>query len=513
MSVSSDIIAPERLDSFFQRLLKKNSRVAAYYILLATSAVLGVVIIAISTRLGAGLSDDSLYYIKPARDFFSTGVLNLNPAFPPLLPVLLSILGLTGLDPLMGIRFLNAILFGASIFLSGLLLYRFTRSFPFSMFGVLLVLTAGQLIDIHSWALSEPLYILLFLLSLFLLDKYWQSERKYWLFAAGVILGLALITRYAGITAAAAGIIAILLKIKETIRQKFSDLVIFILLVIMPSFLYLARNFFSGGSIFGERYLNWEPFTRELLSSALYNILTWFVPGRLVSGREILLAGGLSIVFTLTIIILISLGGLKNWKKSFSRSPLLTLLVLFIIFNFIMLFASRGVFGRGDAFNNRYLSPIYLAVLLSLTMALWWSWKRARLIPKFFLGIIMVGLMATSFYRAVDTIRTLSENGSGYASARWHISETIAFINSRPDVEIVSTANTGIYFWTGRLPESIASFADPNDLSAYLRETGGYLVIIDSMPPEMYGHREAELVQGLSLLYRFSEGAVYEHPE
>jgi hypothetical protein len=119
-------------------------------------------------------------------------------------------------------------------------------------------------------------------------------------------------------------------------------------------------------------------------------------------------------------------------------------------------------------------------------------------------------LMLTSAYRAQDAVRMLSASGMGYASQRWHDSETIRYLNSHPDVAVVSTANFGIYFWTGRLPRSISEFANADALQAYLREVNGWLVVVDSMPPGMYGWDADNLLVGMQLVRQFSEGSVFQ---
>ena len=104
-------------------------------------------------------------------------------------------------------------------------------------------------------------------------------------------------------------------------------------------------------------------------------------------------------------------------------------------------------------------------------------------------------------------IQFLYRQGSGYSSQRWHISETLAYLRRRPDTPVMSTAAPGIYFWTGRLPLNVPnSRADVRD---YLCDTGGFLVVIDSMPLEFYGINPIEVTEGLIIEQDFSEGTIY----
>ncbi len=71
----------------------------------------------------------------------------------------------------------------------------------------------------------------------------------------------------------------------------------------------------------------------------------------------------------------------------------------------------------------------------------------------------------------------------------------------------MSTAAPGVYFWTGRLPLNVPnSRADVRD---YLCDTGGFLVVIDSMPLEFYGINPKEVTEGLIIEQDFSEGTIY----
>ena len=97
---------------------------------IAILALLGVLILSFITRWGAGVSNDSVVYIRAARFLaegfgFSTisdsGRIIPLTHFPPLFPALLSTGGFFNIDPLVGAKFLNHFLFFASVLLVGLL--------------------------------------------------------------------------------------------------------------------------------------------------------------------------------------------------------------------------------------------------------------------------------------------------------------------------------------------------------------------------------------------------------
>ena len=106
------------------------------FISLFLIAVAGIFLILKATPEGMGLSDDSIAYIAGARSMlagngYREAWLNSNGPvthFPPGFSSVLAFLGLFGLDPLRGTRFVNALLFGANAGLLGILAWRMTPS-------------------------------------------------------------------------------------------------------------------------------------------------------------------------------------------------------------------------------------------------------------------------------------------------------------------------------------------------------------------------------------------------
>jgi hypothetical protein len=248
------------------------------------------------------------------------------------------------------------------------------------------------------------------------------------------------------------------------------------------------------------------------INSALYNMITWFLPGRFVKGKEIYFV----LILFVSLVVVSGYYWFTNKEKFASTMkthllvPINFMLFAWAVTNFVMLYLGQGfLFGKGEAFNNRYLAPVYLAVILLIVSILVMFWELTGKISHYFIASIFVVLIFIFTVKAKDTIFQLYENGAGYASARWHISETIAYLNKHPDVPIIGTGGVGIYFWTGRLPVNIKS---PAETREWLRSTGGYLVIIDSMSPDFYGIDKNELTSGLKLVYQFSEGSIYQYP-
>ena len=97
------------------------------FLILGLLAVIGMFLILRATPEGLGLSDDSIGYIAGARSMLAghgyreAWLASNGPVthYPPLFSSTLALIGLFGLDPLRGVRFLNASLFGLNTDFAG----------------------------------------------------------------------------------------------------------------------------------------------------------------------------------------------------------------------------------------------------------------------------------------------------------------------------------------------------------------------------------------------------------
>ena len=156
-----------------------------FFLALSILGAAGVLLVLANTRLGAYTSDDTYYYIYPARDFLAGKGFHPSYIFAPLFPFALAGLGLFGLEALDAARWLNALLFGVNIVLVGILARRIGMQFIFALLAAALVLLSDLTVEIHSWAMSEALAFTFMLLSLiFTLAYIFKPGRLAWWAAA-----------------------------------------------------------------------------------------------------------------------------------------------------------------------------------------------------------------------------------------------------------------------------------------------------------------------------------------
>src|SRR5512134_3452957 len=195
----------------------------ASFIALCLIALLGMVLVIRATPNGLGLSDDSIAYIAGARsmvagDGYREAWLASNQPvthFPPGFSSVLAFFGLFGVDPLRGARWINALLFGLNAWLLGILGWRMTPSLTAGLVLAALFVSSSEMFQVHAVTMSEPLFIFLSLLSFWMFDLHFErrggGEGWLWLIACGTFVGMAYLTRYAGLALAATFVVALLI--------------------------------------------------------------------------------------------------------------------------------------------------------------------------------------------------------------------------------------------------------------------------------------------------------------
>ncbi|HYX44256.1 MAG TPA: phospholipid carrier-dependent glycosyltransferase, partial [Acidimicrobiales bacterium] len=183
---------------------------------LGVPALVGAATALLVSRRGVYLSPDGLAYVGAARNLVDGHGLTAPPGapplanFPPLYPLLLAAGGAFAADPLTVARFLNPVLFGATILVVGVIARRLTGSLPLALAAQLLVLSGKDFLAYHSAALSEPLFLLLALLAVAALARRRPDDRP-GLLVAALLAAAACLTRYVGLALVGAGAVGLVL--------------------------------------------------------------------------------------------------------------------------------------------------------------------------------------------------------------------------------------------------------------------------------------------------------------
>jgi hypothetical protein len=473
----------------------------------------GVLTVLYSTVWGAVLSDDSYYYISSARNLLAGNGFDLTTHFPPILPLLLSGIGLFKLDPLITVRWLNAFLFGLNILTIAWIIRLLTNSLVGSLLGALMALIFSSLIVVHSGAMSEALYINLNLLGLLNFTIRNQKGYRGALWIAGLFFGLAAATRYIGVSLLLAGGVFGLTEAGKNRRARVHNTLWFGLVGILPLLFWFLRNQILTGHL-TSRAFAWHPLTSSLWIKALNTILLWLVPGRFVNGKELFWLGGIIFILAIWLILIYyqNRRGLYSMGKALYQSSSVYLICLILLAYWFILIISRSFLDRFIPMDERLLSPILVMGLILTAWLFTQSWDRGNWWGHISIIAVCLILIITNLTRSVQLVQSYNQVGRGYASARDHISETYAYLRNHPTTPVYSNAFAAIYFWTGRVTHPIPSSNEIEQMKEDMHEKGAYLVVFYSIPVELYGVTEQELTGGLVEQIRLSEAVIYRSP-
>ena len=256
-----------------------------YWLFLSSLALIAMVVGSLVTsKYGAGVSSDSTKYLSVAQNLLAGNGLYDHKglpllSWPPLYSILLAGVSLlTGGDVFIAGWYLNVILFGLNVFLSGVIFYRvFVEKLLYAYLASIFVFLSLSSLRMHATISSDPFYLTLTLGFLIAADGYIQ-KRSYRAFAGMVLFSvLAPILRYVGLAITATAGLVILVENRRSLRIFLRDgLVLGILSIVPITWWLLVHNVMTHGSLWG---LSSQPVdVSENISLAFTKMLHWFVP-------------------------------------------------------------------------------------------------------------------------------------------------------------------------------------------------------------------------------------------
>jgi len=510
--------------------LGKPNRCSSKSRLLLACSIAGVVLVLVGTGVhGAGLSPDSVTYVSVARNLalgrgFVTWSGGVMTSFPPLYPMLLAAIAHSlGRDPLSLAHVVNAVAFGVTVYLAGLLGHRYL-SLPtwWVWLGLLLVLVSKPLFYVSTYAWSEPLFIVLVLLFLTYLDSYLARGDTGSLVLVSCFAALACLARYIGVTLIASGAVAILLLSRDRLKARVVACFLFGFLSCLPLGLWMLRNYSLTGTFAGGR----APSSYNLLQTAWFTFRTlasWYVPSS-ASERPLLWLGLVGV----SILVAGFCFGLRENSRKLRAALVRTgpgVLFTVVYSGFLVISATVVAF---DKINSRLLCPIYVPFTLAmlglaqLLVETWSQWLSSRLV-----NIVLIACVAVSVLNSIDDnithgTRCFSE-GLGYSAREWKESETLNYLQHgtlSKRYQVYSNAPDAIYILMGlpaRRSPSRAFYNSPkraNSLSQlkgiWPEEGQAHLVWFNRKHRAyLFTPGDLERVANLEEIAMFDDGVVY----
>lgn len=416
---------------------------------------------------GVGLSPDPVHLISIVDSLTKGGGLvawdgrGFNPVFPFTLSVVSS-LGI--LDVFSASTFLNVIIFGLSISISIVWVSDKIRSRIFILYMGVACAFSPLLGNEHATVLTEPLFNLFVVTSLFTLDKFLNSDEKRWLILSAVFAALSILTRHMGISLIFATLILLALRDKRSL-QRIKYAVIYLVITVPVIGVYILRNFLRYGQL-AER--QWQTgfnhsYSIDMLTSELMN---WTFTNIGFEYLEMIFEN-FDISSTLigaSMLIMVAFFGyilvhFQREKRLSKFKGLATPIVFILVYVFLLYFSLR--FSNIGSIGPRYLSPIYIPMIVIFAVTLDRILGRISsnyILPFIGLVALWLTLLAVANYSDIKRWLDYGYDRNYYSSSDWRNSETINYLKSNPIVGQIHSNEIRAVYAHMRLPNEAEAY-------------------------------------------------------
>jgi hypothetical protein len=414
----------------------------------------GVAALVYATPYGPGLINDSVVYIGGAENILAgngysrvSGGGEIKPLTVnvPLYSYTLAAIAKTGIDLIQAGWLVSLACLALNGLLGALITLRLTGSRIWALVAALLLVTSDSVLQAHTFALSEPLFIALMLLSLLLIS--YAVERKDWYLSAiaGLLVSLTYLTRYIGLSLLATGVTAFFV-FSNTWRERLTKIGWFLVSGLLGGIGWVVRNMMVSGTA-ANRSLLYHPLTIDKLQEGTRTLLEFLFPNRLnLHQAASMLWDGFAVLMLFGKIVLVYLvwRGFRLSPKVTGSSRIQTafLISLQSVLYLVVLFLSLTLLDASTALENRILVPVFVCVILIFVFLLNLLWTRKHNWAPWATGIITIVALLGSAYDGRRMVIDLHEDGQGYASAYYRNSLTIDALKRLPVTTI----------WTNRVP-------------------------------------------------------------
>jgi hypothetical protein len=488
-----------------------------------------------TAQYGAGVSSDSVKYMAVAQNILDGNGLYDHRgwpllAWPPLYSIILAgLVWLTGMDVFILAWYLNILLLGVNLILSGVILQRVFVDKPlYAYLGSLFIFLSISSLRNHATVGSDVPYLTMTLLFWIASDDY-VRKRSYWAFAWMVLLGaLAPLLRYVGMAFAVTALLVILIEQRNSTRVLWRDGPVLGLLSVFPIFWWLVvRNLMTYGSLWGGYSEPGLVDVNQNIQLALTKMLHWFVP-YLDFLMPLLMQPFIVLGFLALILILINFRKRENWQvwwKSFLHPAIYPIM----IYSMVYFFAVALTIITSD---HRYLhSDRYYFILLVPTLIVLFITFDTLVRPnlKFSARKVSTALLIAFFLWTVYPIYGLREylaealkrgepsDYNIFNTRAYHemnvVIEMQKIRQSEPDAFVYSNYVDAVWFYT-RKPALLSPVQGAADLrvayAGWPYDKPGYFVWFK---PNEYKHylspQELSQFSELELIYSDPSGDIY----
>ena len=520
------------------------------YIIVFFALASTALIIFVTSKFGPGMSEDSVAYIAGARNilngrgisllFDSKGnQLNLwlpridNELYhvfpwPPLFPYIISIFGFAGFDLIESARWINAVLFGASIALILLIIRKYTRSLSLMIFSAVIFGTFKHMISLYSYVWSEPLFLFLSLLGFYFLFNFLENSKVYNLLISALSFSMAFFTRIAGISLIGAGAIAILFFSELKIKTRIIYSLFFTFIGFLPFSIWTLKNKLTFGHTSTEFSIH--PLLLDNLKEGAKTVSSWFyldiLPFKISLILLILIIGSMIFAF-IYISAKVKKTSIENQDNAYKlNSRIINIFLFFDFFYIIEILLAQAFFVADIHMDWRLLIPVFIStfIIIVLFIKKFLDYFNNKQVIKRTIFILCEILFVLSLAILAVGIKEFYEEGQGYNSKEWVKSDTIKELKDMDSNGVIYTNNPYvIYYFLGKnpypFPRKINFYADRKNINYNkdlkktideIREKNGLIVLFNL--GQYYLTEEKELLKDykLILIKDTQDGGIYK---
>lgn len=464
----------------------KSIQPAPFTLLLAALSTLGMGLILIrQVNYGVLLSIDSASYVSTARNLLmGNGFLAwydyLYIDSPPLFPLMLALTGIFGTDPINSAGYLNAVAFALTIFAGTLWLSRLIQSRFLVIWALSAMILSPFLVKVSTFAWTEPLFILFFLLSIISIHQFLDTRQRSYLLLAAILTALCWLTRYVGISVATAGMVLLLVYPRDhTWVNRIKNTALYTTISLIPISMWLIRNYLTAGTLTGRTHPDDLPLLYSL-HKVLFWVIEWVlgpygmerlkiwsqsISGETVIGNYESIAGVIIMAIILVSVLFVAGYVFIRLRRKGRIKNLTAMTVLMVCTFSYIIWISLSLALTDIAPNERFLAPIYLMVVLVTTLFLASCFRydsekvplgRFRMLMRFKLPairIMTVLIMAWLCFWVwqhinpnIHDIQRLMAQGDEYSSQEWSESETVKYIESKLQADYIFSNAAGALY-------------------------------------------------------------------
>ena len=333
---------------------------------------------------------------------------------------------------------------------------------------------------------------------------------------------LAFASRYIGSAVLLTVFLSLLILQRQPFAKKVRDAFVYGALASGPMVLYMIRNYLLTGST-SNRTFRIHLVDAERVRQLLDVIFSWITPNIQSHWLEVQILAALFIF-----LLFYARRQIRVHHKEKSGAPYFILVLLIFAVSYLLLVViSLSFFDAHTRLDDRILSPIYITILLAGMVAVGGMLNKVwhLILP---ITLLIFGLICPLPYmvrQSNEILLVMRNSGAGFSSPAWRNSQLIQWLNGQEDDPIIVTNQAMVVHYLTKIPAyQLPERFDPvkaevrpeyeqqmRVLRTLLKEPHSFMVLFERR--DLSIPADADLIKGLELLFKASDGWVYVSAE